>query len=76
MLKQTVGRPATGATVKLNLADSPLIRMNEIGFSKTVGCYRELVDLEIGRASEYGARWWSRRLVELYEDAGFVRLEK
>lgn len=73
---QGVAGTATEVTVKLNLADSPLLRINEIGFSETVGCYRELVDLEIGRASEYGARWWSRRLVEMYEDAGFVRLDK
>ena len=38
--------------------------------------YRKLVDLEIGRASEHGARWWSRRLVEVFEEAGLVRLEK
>ena len=38
--------------------------------------YRERVDFEIGKASEEGARWWSRRLVQLYEDAGLVRLDK
>jgi len=38
--------------------------------------YRERVDIEIGKASERGARWWSRRLVQLYEDAGLVRLDK
>jgi hypothetical protein len=38
--------------------------------------YRERVDVEIGKASERGARWWSRRLVQLYEDAGLVRLDK
>jgi hypothetical protein len=34
------------------------------------------VDLEIGRASEHGARWWSRRLVEVFEEAGLVRLDR
>ena len=38
--------------------------------------YRERVDVEIGKASARGARWWSRRLVQLYEDAGLVRLDK
>jgi hypothetical protein len=51
-----------------------LVKMN--GFSKALGPYRELVDLEIGRASEHGARWWSRRLVEVYEEAGLLRLDE
>jgi hypothetical protein len=38
--------------------------------------YRERVDVEICKASERGRRWWSRRLVQLYEDAGLVRLDK
>ena len=38
--------------------------------------YRQLVDLEIGRASEHGARWWSRRLVEVLEEVGLVRLDR
>jgi hypothetical protein len=38
--------------------------------------YRKLVDVEIGRASEHGARWWSRRLVEVFEEAGLVRLDE
>jgi len=50
--------------------------MHEAEFLKTLGLYRELVDLEIGRASEYGARWWSRRLVEMSEEAGLVRLDE
>jgi len=58
-----------------NRGDALLAGMNEAGLSKTLGCYRELVDVEIGRESEFGARWWSRRLVELYEDAGLVRLD-
>jgi hypothetical protein len=38
--------------------------------------YRERVDVEISKASERGARWWSRRLVQFYENAGLVRLDK
>jgi hypothetical protein len=48
---------------------------NPIGVS-TARRYRERVDVEICKASARGARWWSRRLVQLYEDAGLVRLEK
>jgi hypothetical protein len=58
----------------LNRSDALLVKMN--GFSKALGPYRELVDLEIGRASEHGARWWSRRLVEVYEEAGLLRLDE
>jgi len=47
-----------------------------IGLLETVGRYRERVDVEISNASEFGARWWSRRLVEVCEKAGLVRLEK
>jgi len=61
-------------TKKLEMARPS--RMNEIGFLKALGRYRERVDVEIGKASEHGARWWSRRLVEVYEEAGLVRLEK
>jgi hypothetical protein len=57
-------------------SDAPLVKMNEAGFLKAFGLYRERVDVEISKASEYGARWWSRRLVELYEEAGLVRLDK
>ncbi|HKF44064.1 MAG TPA: hypothetical protein VKG01_13250 [Thermoanaerobaculia bacterium] len=60
----------------LNPGDASLVRMHEAEFLKTLGLYRELVDLEIGRASEYGARWWSRRLVEMSEEAGLVRLDE
>jgi hypothetical protein len=38
--------------------------------------YRERVDVEISNASERGARWWSRRLVQFYENAGLVSLDK
>jgi hypothetical protein len=52
------------------------VKEDEIGFQKVLVRYRERVGLEIGKASEYGARWWSRRLVEVCEEAGLVRLEK
>ena len=45
------------------------------GFLKGLHVYREMVDVEIGRASEYGARWWTRRLVEMSEEAGLLRLD-
>jgi len=54
----------------------PLVKRNDDGFSKAFGLYRELVNLEIVRGSEHGARWWSRRLVQLYKEAGLVRLDK
>jgi hypothetical protein len=60
----------------LNRGDASLVKRYEAGFLKTLGLYRELVGLEIGRASEYGARWWSRRLVDMSEEAGLVRLDK
>lgn len=61
-------------TKKLDMARP--VKMNEVGFLKALGRYRERVDVEIGKASEHGARWWSRRLVEVCEEAGLVRLEK
>jgi hypothetical protein len=66
------------ATTKaaLNRSDASLVRKYEAGFLKTLGLYRELVGLEIGRASEYGALCWSRRLVDMSEEAGLVRLDK
>ena len=51
-------------------------KMNEAGFLKASGLYRAQVDVEIGKASARGARWWSRRLIRLYEDARLVRLDK
>ena len=60
----------------LNSDDAQLVKMNALGFLKALGCYRAWVDVEIGRASEHGARWWSRRLVEVYEEAGLVRPDK
>jgi len=59
-----------------NRSQASLVKKYEEGFLKTLGLYRELVGLEIGRASEYGARWWSRRLVEMSEEAGLVRLDQ
>jgi hypothetical protein len=59
-----------------NRSDAPLVKMDEVGFLKVAGLYRRRVDVEIGKASERGARWWSCRLVQLYEDAGLVRLDK
>jgi len=61
-------------TKKLDMARP--VKMNDVGFLKALGRYRERVDVEIGKASEHGARWWSRRLVEVCEEAGLVRLEK
>lgn len=52
-----------------------LVWMSEVGFVKTLRRYRERVDVEISNASECGARWWSRRLVEVYEEVGLVRLD-
>jgi hypothetical protein len=60
----------------LNRGYASLVKMYEDGFLRTLRLYRELVGLEIGRASEYGARWWSRRLVDVSEEAGLVRLDK
>jgi hypothetical protein len=68
-------RDATSDTT-LNRSDAHPAEINAVGFLKVAGRYRERVDVEIGKASERGARWWSRRLVQLYEDAGLVRLDK
>lgn len=53
-----------------------VVARSDTGVSKALALYRKLVDLEIGRASEHGARWWTRRLVEAYEEAGLVHLDK
>jgi len=68
-------RGATDAAAS-NRGDAPLVKMSAVGFLKAFGLYRERVGVEIGNASEHGARWWSRRLVEVYEEAGLVRLDK
>lgn len=60
----------------LNRGNASLVKMYKVGFLKTLSLYRELVDIEIRRASEHGARWWSRRLVEMSEEAGLVRLDQ
>ena len=73
-LRTEVLDPTTEAA--LNRDDASLVKKYEAGFLKTLGLYRELVGLEIGRASEYGARWWSRRLVDMSEEAGLVRLDE
>ena len=70
------GTRDTTSDAALNRSDGLLIKMTEAGYLKAFGRYREQVDVEIGKASERGARWWSRRLVQLYEDAGLVRLDK
>lgn len=46
------------------------------GFFKGLHAYREMVELEVRRASEWGARWWGRRLVEMCEEAGLLRLDE
>jgi hypothetical protein len=62
---------------QVNRSDAPLVlKMTAIGFLNALGRYRDRVDVEIGKASERGARWWSRRLVQLYEEAGLVVLDK
>jgi hypothetical protein len=66
-----------GATsdAALNRSDAFTVEMNAVEFLMARR-YRERVDDEIGKGSERGARWWSRRLVQLYEEAGLVRLDK
>ena len=65
---------ATSAAVS-NRSDVLRVEMNAIEFL-TARRYRERVDDEIREGSERGARWWSRRLVQLYEEAGLVRLDR
>lgn len=68
-------RDATnGAT--LDMSDAPTLEMNTAGFLKASGRFRGQIDVEIGGGSECGARRWSRRLVQLYEDVGLVRLDR
>ena len=59
-----------------NRRDALLARMNAVAILIALRRYREMVGVEIERASEFGARWWSRRLVEVSEEAGLVRLDK
>jgi hypothetical protein len=59
----------------LNRSDAHPVEMNIIGFLMARR-YRERVLEEIGKGSARGAGWWSRRLIQLYEEAGLVRLER
>jgi hypothetical protein len=70
------GTRDTTSDAALNRSDALLIKMTEAGYLKAFGRYREQVEVEIGQGSARGASWWSRRLVQLYEDAGLVRLDK
>jgi len=70
------GTRATTSDAASNRSDALLIKMTEAGYRKAFGRYREQVDVEIGQGSARGASWWSRRLVQLYEDAGLVRFDK
>ena len=70
------GTRDTTSDAALNRSDALLIKMTEAGYLKAFGRYREQVDVEIGQGSARGARWWSRRLVQISEDAGLVRLDK
>jgi hypothetical protein len=45
----------------------------DVRFQESLARYRERVETEIGQGSEWGARWWSRRLVKVCEEAGLVR---
>ena len=60
----------------LNRGDAHRVKMTAVAFLTTLGRYRERVDVEIGNASEHGARWWSCRLVQVCEEAGWVHLDK
>jgi hypothetical protein len=68
-------RDATSDTAP-NRGEARQLKRYEVGFLNLFTLCRERVDVEIGRASERGARRWTRRLVRLYEDAGLVRLDK
>jgi len=71
--------PGTSGGCSQNAATRPLAAIRSTaGFPAAMNApvlYRGLVKLEISRASEHGARWWSRRLVEAYEEAGLVHLD-
>jgi hypothetical protein len=70
------GRRDATSDAALRRGDAHPVKTNSVGFLKARDLYRERIDVEIGKASERGARWWSRRLVQLYEDAGLVRLDE
>ena len=65
---------ASGAA--LNRRGATSVRRFGAGLLKTLSLYREMVDIEIGKGSEHGARWWSRRLVQVSEEARLVRLDR
>ena len=67
---------SSAVTRPLTAVPASLVERIEAGAMKGLGLYRALAEVEIGRASEHGARWWSRRLVEVYEQAGLVHLDK
>jgi hypothetical protein len=67
--------PDTTRDAALNRRDAHPVEMSAVEFL-TARRYRERVGDEIRDGSERGARWWSRRLVQLYEQAGLVRLGK
>jgi hypothetical protein len=71
------GREMRDATsdAALNRTDAHPVEMNVVEFLEARR-YRERVDEEVGKGSDRAARWWSRRLVQLYEEAGLVRLDK
>jgi len=56
-----------------NRSEARPVELNAFEFLMALR-YRERIDEEIEKGSERGARWWSRRLVQLYEEAGLVRL--
>ena len=60
----------------LNRGNAHQVKLTAVAFLNVLGRYRERVDVEIGKASERGARWWSCRIVQLCEEAGWVRLDK
>jgi hypothetical protein len=48
----------------------------DVRFQESLARYRERVEIEIAQGSERGARWWSRRLVKVCEEAGLVRPDR
>lgn len=72
-MQEKVGHRARSGSDGCNGITLPLIARE---FLKGLHAYREMVDLEVRRASEGGARWWSRRLVEMSEEAGLVHFDE
>jgi hypothetical protein len=69
------GTHSAASAAASNRSDVHPVDMNAVEFL-TARRYRERVDDEIRKGSERGVRWWSRRLVQLYEEAGLVRFDK